>query len=293
MPLQPRYETVGKVTVRQRKNVVKTYRRITPPAFRISSVAVVHTGRVLAEKVVSPSSNRSIQAQTVEIEAVLHSPDARRVLRRNVVFCVGFLALTALCFHRKGPTSIDRLILNGYVPKSSSMVFRISNFYTSLGSPGVVIVLGVLAAVCVRFRHGSVAWAVACLAAPGIAGVVESTLKIAIARQRPISAVLSGESGNGFPSGHAAGFSAFALTVAFVFATRGGTYRVPLKLFLVAGIASALMALTRVLVGAHYPTDVFGGLLVGVVSADITAFMARHSDTLWGVWQERRRNQGA
>ena len=230
-----------------------------------------------------PSSNLPRARQEVGgIRAVLGSTDARRVARRDLVFFVVFLALAALCFHRQGTTSIDRFLLGGYRPTQSSIVFRIANSLTLLGSPGIVIALGVVAAVFVRFRQGSVAWAVACLAAPGIAGAVEATLKIVIARPRPVTAALTGESGNGFPSGHSAGFAALVFAVAFIFSSRNSAQRGSVKFFLAAATASLVVGSTRVLVGAHYPTDVFAGLLVGVVAADLTAFAARHSSALAG-----------
>ena len=228
-----------------------------------------------------PSSNLPpARQEVVGIRAVLGSTDARRVARRDLVLFVVFLALAALCFHRQGTTSIDRSLLGGYRPTKSSIAFRIANSLTLLGSPGFVIVLAVVAAVVVRFRQGSAVWAVACLAAPAIAGVVEATLKIVIARPRPITAALTGESGNGFPSGHSAGFSALVFAVAFVLSVRSSEHQGSVKLFLAAATASLVMALTRVLVGAHYPTDVLAGLLVGVVAADLTAFVARHSSAL-------------
>ena len=236
-----------------------------------------------------PSSNLPPARQEVGgIRAVLGSTDARRVARRDIAAFVVFLALTALCFHRQGTTSIDRSLLGGYRPTKSSIVFRVANALTLMGSPGIVIALGVVAAVFVRFRKGSAAWAVACLAAPGIAGVVEATLKIVIARPRPITAALTGESGNGFPSGHSAGFASLVFAVAFVFTAGSPAHRGSVKWFLAAATASLSMALTRVLVGAHYPTDVLAGLLVGVVSADLTSFAARHSSALVGALHDSR-----
>jgi membrane-associated phospholipid phosphatase len=92
--------------------------------------------------------------------------------------------------------------------------------------------------------------------------------------------------GNGFPSGHAAGFCAFTCIVAFALASRSPTdqvsppYRRNLR-FVFAFVATVVMALTRVLVGAHYPIDVVAGALVGFVSADIVALMADSLDSTW------------
>jgi undecaprenyl-diphosphatase len=58
-----------------------------------------------------------------------------------------------------------------------------------------------------------------------------------------------------FPSGHAAGSFAFAAFV-FTFHRRAG--------FVFAGLATAI-ALSRVALGVHYPSDVIAGAVVGVL----------------------------
>lgn len=220
---------------------------------------------------------------------VFRSTDARRLIRRDALMIFGFLLLAASCFHRNGPLGMDRWVLRGYVASKGSLTFRIAEAFTTFGSPGVVVVLGVLAAVLVWFRRRSLPWAVACLAAPGAAGLVEATLKIVIGRPRPLTAALTGESGNGFPSGHAAGFAAFACVLAFVLEALQPNQRRRIGLSLAALSISALMALSRVLVGAHYPTDVVGGLLVGVVTADIVAFLACN----WSGFEQNLRGRKA
>jgi undecaprenyl-diphosphatase len=64
-----------------------------------------------------------------------------------------------------------------------------------------------------------------------------------------------------FPSDHAVMAGATAIGVWFV-SRRLGT---------IAGIAALLMAASRVYIGAHYPSDVFAGLLLGAGVAAVTA----------------------
>jgi membrane-associated phospholipid phosphatase len=213
------------------------------------------------------------------IRIVWSAPDLRKVLTRDGFAMVLFLALAIPAFHHLGPTSIDRHLLGNYVPRAGSGTFRAANLLTLAGSPGVVIVLGVAAGMVAWLRFRSPVWGLALLAAPGIAGVVESTLKVLIGRSRPVTASLSGESGNGFPSGHAAGFCAFAFILVFGIAAKSQRAKsTGIAMVLVAAFASIVMALTRVLVGAHYPIDVLAGILVGLVCADIVALVARSLD---------------
>ncbi|MEO5928051.1 MAG: phosphatase PAP2 family protein [Patescibacteria group bacterium] len=68
-----------------------------------------------------------------------------------------------------------------------------------------------------------------------------------------------------FPSGHTASASAMAAALLYVNRRVG--------FFAVA--ATALVALGRILVGVHYPTDIIGGLVVGIVSFMIVRIFHR------------------
>lgn len=70
------------------------------------------------------------------------------------------------------------------------------------------------------------------------------------------------ESGFSFPSGHAAFF--FALSTAVYFYNR--------KLGAIFFVVSALMGLARVYAGVHWPIDIAGGVVLGVLTAFLTRF---------------------
>lgn len=65
------------------------------------------------------------------------------------------------------------------------------------------------------------------------------------------------EFSNSFPSGHASVFFALAMTV-FLFNKKWSYY------FFAGAI---LIGLARVYVGVHWPTDILGGIVVGILSA--------------------------
>ena len=155
--------------------------------------------------------------------------------------------------------------------------YRVASWVTVAGAPGVVAALGIVAAAAVWLRYRRASWAAACIVAPGLAGIVEATLKVVVARRRPVTAFLTGEAGNGFPSGHAAGFTALACIVAFVAVAIRPRSRV--VVFVGALTASVVIALSRVLVGVHYPSDVIAGVLLGYAVADAIAWLARRTES--------------
>lgn len=100
----------------------------------------------------------------------------------------------------------------------------------------------------------------------GLTGLVATLLKRGIGRGRPetwaVDAPLSFQSLNwsaynyqSFPSGHATTAFSLAMVVAFIWP----------KAFWPAMLLAALVAVSRVIVGEHYPTDITAGAVLGVL----------------------------
>lgn len=71
------------------------------------------------------------------------------------------------------------------------------------------------------------------------------------------------ENGYSFPSGHSAFF--FAIATAIYFYNK--------KLGIVFFIAAIFMNLSRVIAGVHYPSDIIGGAIVGIITAWLIHFL--------------------
>lgn len=119
-------------------------------------------------------------------------------------------------------------------------------------------------------------WKVACisgLASAGLGLLLSQAITHIWVRERPFvshpaqTLLLAPPSSEpSFPSDHAVAAFAIAFSVALIGGRRVGA------LFL-AG--ASLVAITRVLVGLHYPGDIAGGALVGLLAALVVYFVGR------------------
>ena len=123
--------------------------------------------------------------------------------------------------------------------------------------------LGLVFAVLLRNAWAFVVVAIAVLAADGIAGLV----KVAVGENRPSEPdpLVTIPHSQSFPSGHAA--TSFAGATALSLLYPRGT---PLFVLLAAAIAYS-----RLYVGVHFPLDVVGGAVIGVVTALLLLAAAR------------------
>ncbi len=91
--------------------------------------------------------------------------------------------------------------------------------------------------------------------------IITEIIRFLYCRPRPFMAYavkqLVSENHCSFPSGHAAFFFALAMAVYF-FNKKWG---------LVFFSAAILMTIARVISGVHYPTDILGGAIIGILSA--------------------------
>jgi undecaprenyl-diphosphatase len=129
-----------------------------------------------------------------------------------------------------------------------------------------VTIVGALILLVTRHWRGAIALA---LVYPVTQGAVQ-LVKVVVERPRPeANATVAEASGFSFPSAHSATSVAVYATIAFILirASRHGHSRVA-----VASLAAAVVlavGLSRVLLGAHYPTDVLAGWTFGALLASL------------------------
>jgi membrane-associated phospholipid phosphatase len=150
-------------------------------------------------------------------------------------------------------------------------------------------VLGLLTLLVVRGRWRKVAGEFTMLSAyvfvgVGLPGLLSNLLKRLVGRGRPtefdsvgafsFQNIVNDWTFQSFPSGHTTTAIALAFTLGFLWP----------RLFPVLMVLGIVVGISRVPVGMHYPTDVFGGLVVGMLGA----YLVRNVCAMRGWLFERR-----
>lgn len=128
------------------------------------------------------------------------------------------------------------------------------------------VILGVVAVVVMFVYDRRAGWL---LALGAIASVLDSLLKVSVQRHRPTADlvdIFSPANGYSYASGHAVFFTWLCFMLAVSFAPRlSPRWRLPL--WGAALLVIAIACLGRVWAGAHWPSDVIGGFLLGLAWA--------------------------
>lgn len=209
--------------------------------------------------------------------------------------CAALCALTAAAL---AGTGLDRpLLLAANAGAARSLAERLPSCLTVLGNGVFAVVLTA------PFLRRAPAVPAAALLGALPAAVFSRAGKLLVARPRPAAVldpallhvdgeVLSGH--NSFPSGHS--ITIFLLVTAIGFglavaaadggpAPRSGAARAALALALLgAGLA---VAASRLMVGAHWPSDALGGAALGILAGVLGAWGCIR----WPWWRRRRAQQ--
>lgn len=185
--------------------------------------------------------------------------------------CLAILALALLL-------SVPALNQSFFLLLNQAAVVLPASFWahvTALGDAQIAIAL--LMPFALRHRAAALAALLACL----FAGLGVHLLKLALAMPRP-AAVLDPAlfevigprlHGRSFPSGHA--------VTAFVFLALLAGHTLPRHWLWLGGGLAALIALSRIAVGAHWPTDVLAGAVLGWLAGFAALYAARRFSPAW------------
>ncbi|HEV2030083.1 MAG TPA: phosphatase PAP2 family protein [Candidatus Dormibacteraeota bacterium] len=125
------------------------------------------------------------------------------------------------------------------------------------------VVLGVVAIVALFIVERRAGWL---LLIGSISSGLDNIIKLVISRQRPpadIVHILSPTTGFSYPSGHAVFFTWLSFMIAFSLASKVKPQLRPI-LWILGAVVVVLTCIARVWAGAHWPSDVLGGVLLGI-----------------------------
>jgi undecaprenyl-diphosphatase len=190
---------------------------------------------------------------------------------RRVFHPRGMLLLTAGCYAAlavavilAGAHPADAAARDSVLGLASPVVVAVMRIVTQMGAAWFLVPATLL--LFVAFPEARTRWWV-WIGLMLLAPVAESTFKFLIGRPRPFS------SSYGFPSGHATAAAAFFGAVIYL----AGSLPPPRRRIVraLAGLAIVLVALSRVILRAHWPSDVVGGVALGLFLASAAALLAR------------------
>ncbi len=140
------------------------------------------------------------------------------------------------------------------IPSPLSIVMPVATF---VGLPAVMATIGALVAIVFWFKAQP---QLALMFTLGTASLLIPTLiKLLVNRARPDTLYAAGISSSSFPSGHA--FDAVVILGLLAYAVWGLPHGPLLAAAL--GVFAIIIGLSRIYLGAHYPTDVLAGWLMG------------------------------
>jgi membrane-associated phospholipid phosphatase len=110
--------------------------------------------------------------------------------------------------------------------------------------------------------------AIVCLCGVGLGAAVNAMTKVIVARPRPdqsLVQVIAQYNHDSFPSGHTFFFVEFFGFLFFILYVTPLRPRVRRTFLISLGILIAFIGVSRVYMGAHWPSDVIGGYLAGTL----------------------------
>lgn len=159
---------------------------------------------------------------------------------------------------------------------------------TALGGPTVIalVVLALVGFLVVQARY----WTAVFVFLTALSGeVVSFAMKSLFARPRPgLAPHLREAFSSSFPSGHAMQSAIIYLTLGAMLMRLTTGRLTKIYCFTIAMLLTFLVGLSRVWLGVHYPTDVIGGWVVGLVWASVCWLVAQHYEVRAGLKAEQR-----
>jgi undecaprenyl-diphosphatase len=183
--------------------------------------------------------------------------------RSALIVCTTAFAALACAALLVGVLPADAALYRALLSVTSPLVLRLMRIVNYAGAwqvllPGTLLIYAVFD----RARERWWVWPALMVTAP----LLEQVFKFSIARHRPESTSF------GFPSGHATAAAAFFGAVVYL---AGSLPPLPRRVVrILAPLIVLLVGVARVMLRAHWPSDVAGGIALGLALASAAALLA-------------------
>jgi undecaprenyl-diphosphatase len=193
---------------------------------------------------------------------------AFRVLLALVGFVLVGWAAGAIC--RSALTGTDLPIVEDIASSRSTEQITASHVFSLIGSGYVVFPLALICCVTMYLRgHQSESLMVA-VSTLG-ATVIANADKLLVGRPRPPVAHLEAVTGQSFPSVHTAHTAAFCAALVLAYCSTRPPRRLRITAVATSFLVVGAVAVSRVYLGVHYPSDVVAAALLGATWSGVVA----------------------
>lgn len=202
-----------------------------------------------------------------------------RRLIASVVVAAGFLLFFGWLAEEvfEGDTRIfDETIRNFVHEFSSPFVTLLMIFFSLLGSPLFLVVLGIMTAAAFSYFKDKRSIVLFLITMAGEI-VLEFALKLYFGRVRPAAFFdYPLPASYSFPSGHAFGSLCFYGILAWLVTRKLKSYSAKIMLFISSALLILLIGFSRIYLGVHYPSDVLAGYAAGLFWVGVVALTDAH-----------------
>lgn len=180
------------------------------------------------------------------------------------ILCLIVFFFLVLVLETEFMVQFDYFVLESVASIRADWITTVMEAFAFIGSVPVVIVLAIIMIVVLlilKTPQKEIFFTTATLATTGLLNTV---VKQIVARVRPEDFMMVDLSSYSFPSGHTMGAMSFYAVLTFFIWKRVDSFQVRIGVLLFAVVMILGMGFSRIYLGVHYATDVFGGFLLSV-----------------------------